>query len=138
VAALVLLDTRVPPGGATAPAAPSREELRALLARDLAGLSGGGDLAMGLDEAAAAPLLAAFETNLRALRAYRPEPYDGEALLVATEGTAGAAGDPDLGWRGTISGLRREPVSGGHYDLVRPPTVGEVARCLDAAAAADA
>jgi thioesterase domain-containing protein len=99
-----------------------------------------------LDIPALAPLIDSDPSDLpdlpeitlahhEASRAWTPEIFDGRILLlVAAEGEAGGADDPDdpaLGWGAfATGGVEAVVVPGGHYDMLAPPNVASVAAAL--------
>ncbi|HZQ34591.1 MAG TPA: thioesterase domain-containing protein, partial [Dehalococcoidia bacterium] len=122
-----------------------------LLRRKTVGVSGqnGGELAVtDVDEMVN---LAAYsedqrrlwQTHVRALRAYRPQPYEGDITLFRTRGHPLLCSfDEHFGWTDLVKGrigLRRMP--GGHGSILDEPYVRSVAHELNAqlhAFAADA
>jgi thioesterase domain-containing protein len=86
-----------------------------------------GALPEGLGEEQARMLLRAGEADVDALRAYRPEPYDGPVLLVR----AGRRGTDDLGWGALASsGIEIAPFDAEHSGLLVEPVLGDLARLL--------
>jgi thioesterase domain-containing protein len=71
-----------------------------------------------------------YRTNqgFRALRAYRPRPYSGRAVLVRS-GAFSAEGSH--GWGALVpNGLEVVDVPGGHHSMLMPPNVHAVADAL--------
>ena len=75
-----------------------------------------------------------FESNLRAMEAYAPRPYDGGVVVFRSAGRS-IEGDPTLGW-GTLAagGVEAHAIPGDHFTLLREPHVQvlaeRLARCL--------
>jgi amino acid adenylation domain-containing protein len=71
-----------------------------------------------------------YRTNARALLAYQPERYRGDAVLYRpADGPEGLP--PDLGWSAVITGkLRIEPVGGDHYSMLTGSHGRELAECI--------
>ncbi|MEM8934726.1 MAG: thioesterase domain-containing protein, partial [Acidobacteriota bacterium] len=68
--------------------------------------------------------------HFRAMRDYRPAPYDGDAWLLRT---ADERFGEDFGWGALVGGrLTVERVPGRHVDVLKEPHVQVVARLLDA------
>jgi hypothetical protein len=70
-----------------------------------------------------------------ASRAYRPDRYQGRAVLIHTESQH--AIDPEV-WRDLIlTGLKKSPCLGNHAEILHEPQVGVLAdhlrNCLDEA-----
>jgi thioesterase domain-containing protein len=64
-------------------------------------------------------------------RGYRARPYDGDATLFKAELYAWAHADQHEGWHKLIRGnLDVRPISGRHYEIVKPPHVQTLAREL--------
>jgi thioesterase domain-containing protein/acyl carrier protein len=64
-------------------------------------------------------------------RGYRARPYDGDATLFKAELYAWAHADQHEGWHKLIRGrLDIRPISGRHYEIVKPPHVQILAREL--------
>ncbi|HEV7514825.1 MAG TPA: sulfotransferase, partial [Thermoanaerobaculia bacterium] len=151
---LVLLDTRVPD-----PAAPrlDQADLLALLAAELATDSGqtpafsasawrqipeaerletvlaaareAGVIPADVGEEGARDRLRVLEANVLAARAYRPQPYSGQVLLVRATRHREAA--ESLGWGAlAVAGLEIAPFDADHFGLLSEPTLGELARLL--------
>ncbi len=77
------------------------------------------------------------EANLMAVRAYRPQRYEGDAVLFKASPYAWMPKDAHKGWRDLIGGaLEIRSVSGNHDTLLEEPHVQTVAEklsdCLDA------
>ncbi len=69
--------------------------------------------------------------NFRAGRDYRPEPWEGDAILLRTEDERFGG---DLGWQRYIQGrLEITLIPGNHVDTLEEPTVQETGRLLAAA-----
>lgn len=70
--------------------------------------------------------------NGKALRAYRPNRYDGDLTLIrAPYKERGWYADPDLGWRGVIGGeIRTIVVDGDHQNMIETPELSQVMRKL--------
>jgi thioesterase domain-containing protein len=64
----------------------------------------------------------------KAVRAYRPQPYAGEVLVLKAEE---AWGPDDLGWSSTIgSTCHVVVVPGDHYNVIKEPNIGVVAEIV--------
>jgi acyl-CoA synthetase (AMP-forming)/AMP-acid ligase II/thioesterase domain-containing protein/acyl carrier protein len=64
-------------------------------------------------------------------RDYRASPYDGDATLFKAELYAWAHSDQHDGWHDLIKGkLEVRPISGRHFEIVKPPHVQALAREL--------
>jgi len=102
------------------------------LARVVERVRAAGALPAGLGEEQIGRLWRVFRANVRAVRAYAPRPYSGEALLFVTQshperGTLGA----DLGWGRLVGrGLTACDLPGDHYSLLRDPGVQDLAARL--------
>jgi thioesterase domain-containing protein/acyl carrier protein len=67
-------------------------------------------------------------------RAYRAQPYDGDATLFKCELYAWAHADQHNGWKKLIRGnLDIRPIPGGHYEIMTQPHVRTIAKELAAA-----
>ncbi|MQA67497.1 MAG: alpha/beta fold hydrolase, partial [Alphaproteobacteria bacterium] len=67
-------------------------------------------------------------------RAYRAQPYDGDATLFKCELYAWAHADQHNGWKELIRGnLDIRPIPGGHYEIMTQPHVRTIAKELAAA-----
>jgi amino acid adenylation domain-containing protein len=89
-------------------------------------------LGPGVGEEQIGRLFRVFRANVRAVRAYRPEPYPGRAVLFVTHDNPerGRLGDT-LGWERLVQGgLASGELPGGHYALLREPVVAELAARL--------
>ena len=74
-------------------------------------------------------LFARFQANNRALMAYRPQPCDVAALLLA-------CGDADPGWTALAQGgVDIRAVPGDHSSVLAPPNLDVCAAILDQALA---
>src|SRR6185369_6617328 len=111
------------------PAELSGLDSEAGLARVVERVRAAGALPAGLGEEQIGRLWRVFRANVRAVRAYAPRPYSGEALLFVTQshperGTLGA----DLGWGRLVGrGLTACDLPGDHYSLLRDPGVQDLA-----------
>jgi amino acid adenylation domain-containing protein len=74
-------------------------------------------------------LFRVFEANLRATRAYTPEPYDGRVVLVRAEKTAPGE-DGALGWRELVSDIDVDVAAGDHFSMMDEPFVRDLAARL--------
>jgi thioesterase domain-containing protein len=102
------------------------------LARVVERVRAAGALPAGLGEEPIGRLWRVFRANVRAVRAYAPEPYPGEVLLFVTFGNPerGSLG-ADLGWgRLAGGGLTAGDLPGDHYSLLREPGVEALAARL--------
>ncbi len=73
---------------------------------------------------------AAAASHFRAMRDYRPRPYDGDVWLFRTHDDRFGE---DFGWRSLVRGrLGIEKVSGAHIDVLKEPHVGDLGRRLSA------
>ncbi|HEV7514934.1 MAG TPA: thioesterase domain-containing protein, partial [Thermoanaerobaculia bacterium] len=102
------------------------------LARVVERVRAAGALPAGLGEEQIGRLWRVFRANVRAVRAYAPAPYAGEAVLFVTaenpeRGRLGRA----LGWERLMDGrLAIRQLPGDHYSLLRGPGVEELASTL--------
>ncbi|RKG86206.1 condensation domain-containing protein, partial [Corallococcus terminator] len=79
-------------------------------------------------------LLQVFTHNLRALKHYRPGPFQGRVLLLQASEAPTSEGPRDEGWDALITGaLVRETLPGNHYTLLRTPNVQALAKRLETA-----
>jgi thioesterase domain-containing protein/acyl carrier protein len=70
-------------------------------------------------EQRSAALTSVNEASKQALRRYRPRPYAGDLVLLATAARREAAGDPTLGWSALVGGgVDVREVAGAHAELV--------------------
>ena len=75
-----------------------------------------------------AHLFTIHEHNLRALRAYTPQPYTGPLTLILSGERAAHTDDPTCGWGALVSeAVNTITLPGTHYTLLTPPTVAEIA-----------
>jgi amino acid adenylation domain-containing protein len=128
---LALIDT--PPPAAQPPV--SEEEVAAGFAHDLSRLLGydGGALPPDLGPDELRPLFDMFAANLRASRAYDPQPYAGSLTLALSERTAAEREEEILaGWRRRAGGVEPVRLPGDHYSLLRRPGVERLAAELAA------
>jgi thioesterase domain-containing protein len=81
-----------------------------------------------------------IEAHSVALRRYRPERYDGDAILFHTAGEDASLPSQYAGWRKLINGtLETRRIGASHYDMMYEPVVRELAETLgDAIAGATA
>jgi thioesterase domain-containing protein len=64
----------------------------------------------------------------KAVRAYRPQPYAGDVLVLKAVEAWGAE---DLGWSMTTGGrCQVELVPGDHYNVIKEPNIGVVAEMI--------
>lgn len=163
---VVLLDSYAPSGGDPLAGRGDAELLRPFL-RDQAGLQGldaewldeipmageetvarilkrareAGVLRADIRSEKVERLLGVYKANLRALTAYRPQPYDGRIVLFRSE--SATARHPTNGWEG-IAGEPIETcsVSGDHYTMLAAPHVvhlaGILGACIERALRAEA
>ncbi len=76
--------------------------------------------------------LNAEEAFLLALRQYKPDPFDGTAVLFRAKHELTRNQDPTFGWRRLILGeLQVVEVAGDHDTLLDEPNIGELAHELD-------
>ena len=72
------------------------------------------------------------EAFLFALRNYKPEPYQGNAILFRAKDELVSYPDPTLGWGGLVHGkLDIREVSGDHDSILYEPHIGTLARVLN-------
>jgi amino acid adenylation domain-containing protein len=118
---LALIDPSVPAAGEPGPE-PDEEALATRFACDLAALQG-----LETQE-----LFEVFRHNVRALRAWRPQPYSGSAVLFrATERMPGSTTDPVARWSELVTGdLEVEDAEGNHYSILRGPRAFALAERL--------
>ncbi len=126
----------------------------AKLERSLAGLNAGSAVEMVFKEAQSAGciagelglieferLLTVFKTNLLAVSRYRPEPYDGEVVLIKSDDGGKLISDYHMGWSKAAPNMSVKVVPGDHYSILKAPCVGELsetlAACLDRAGAGE-
>jgi thioesterase domain-containing protein len=76
-----------------------------------------------------------FALNFRAAQTYAPGPYAGRMVYLRAR-RSWPAGGPDPvaagdGWRSlALAGVEEHTLVGDHFDLLRAPRVGRVARIL--------
>ena len=126
---VALIDT-VPPSLTSGPV-PTEDELAASFTRDLARLPGQ-EVTISpedLRSSQTGPLFAMFAANLRAGRAYVPEPYPGRLTLWYSEQTlATVSADLPAAWGRLAQGVETSTLPGDHYSLLRAPQVERLAR----------
>jgi amino acid adenylation domain-containing protein len=158
VEVLLLLDSTAP-GHATYPRAEHESALLLEFARDFAALGGLngqarpalGEIARAAPEEAVQRLLRlgrehdllpadleeddvrlwfeVFQSNHRAMAAYRPAVYPGRVVLLRAAEGIRPGREGDLGWeRLALQGAEVRTVPGHHYSLLREPHVRELAR----------
>ncbi|HWM91684.1 MAG TPA: amino acid adenylation domain-containing protein [Thermoanaerobaculia bacterium] len=73
-------------------------------------------------------LFAVFQANRRALQAYRPRPFHGQAVLIRAEATAASDSSGRFeAWRELITDRAEiQLLPGNHYSLLREPRLAEV------------
>jgi len=76
------------------------------------------------------------EAFLFALRNYRPQPYEGDAILFRAKDELVSYEDPTLGWDGLVGNLEIREISGDHDTILYEPHIGCLARVLDSCLAA--
>jgi thioesterase domain-containing protein/acyl carrier protein len=76
-------------------------------------------------------LLRVFMSNMRAGRAYSPQPYPGHIKVIRAAESAGETPDATLGWGALAQGgVESHTAPGNHYSMMREPHVRELAHFL--------
>ncbi len=90
------------------------------------------DLLRGVDLRRIGAWFAVFERNLQAIARYRPSPCQGPVhLFRASDSRPFKTSLADHGWGDVVDGeLVVEELSGDHYSILTPPTVGRLAARL--------
>nr|VFJ63277.1 MAG: Thioesterase domain-containing protein [Candidatus Kentron sp. DK] len=72
-----------------------------------------------------------YRANDRALRQYRPAPWEGEMLFLSAQKPVIAGAEPvHLAWQGLAGRLARHVVPGDHFTMHTDPNVALIARIL--------
>jgi thioesterase domain-containing protein len=73
-----------------------------------------------------------YNTNLRALDHFKPQPYAGKVTLFNAEQTdPGVIRDPLGAWPGLAREIEVHPVPGNHDTMLTEPNVAVLARTID-------
>jgi aspartate racemase len=74
-----------------------------------------------------------YNTNMKALHAYRVKPYPGKMVLFnARTQHPSLLEDPDYGWKPLVPNLHKYVVNGDHDTILMEPNVQELARLMAA------